>query len=189
MLAGIKFCNRLIECQIYNEMTTPTKFPRKYRVSMDALTSLITLVLIAITIYIVYGQTILFLEKKELNAIIVGAVLIVVMLLAIAFKPLCYILTEDKLVIKRLAGDISITKKDVKSAEILAAYKAGTLIRGFGIGGYFGYTGRYYSTKLGWLSMYATRRDKKMLITTNQGKQFILTPDETDLARALMDNN
>lgn len=153
---------------------------------MDTVTTLITLVLIIITVYVVYQQTVLFLAKKEMNTIFVGIILILVLLLSIAFKPLAYILTGDKLIIKRIAGDINIAKNDIKSAEILTPDTSGTLVRGFGIGGYFGYMGRYYSSKLGWLTMYATRRDKRILIATKEGKLLIVTPDETALAAVLM---
>jgi len=153
---------------------------------MDMMTRLITLVLIAITIYVVYQQIVIFLEKKEMNTIFVGAILILVLLLSIAFKPLSYILTVDNLVIKRIAGDILIAKNDIKSAELLKSGTLGTLVRGFGIGGYFGYMGSYYSSKIGWLTMYATRRDNRILITIKDDKKIIITPDETTLAAALI---
>lgn len=100
-------------------------------------------------------------------------------------RPISYILTDEELIIKRLAGNIRIAKNEIHSVESLDNGRSGTLIRTFGIGGYFGYFGKYYSSSLGSLTLYATRKDKRILVTTKSGKKIVLTPDDSALAADL----
>jgi hypothetical protein len=54
-------------------------------------------------------------------------------------------------------------------------------IRTFGVGGLFGYFGKFHTPNIGHITFYATQRVNKVLIVTKQGKKIILTPDDIGL--------
>jgi hypothetical protein len=58
--------------------------------------------------------------------------------------------------------------------------KIGWAIRTFGVGGLFGYYGKFANTKLGSMTWYATRKDRAILVRTIDNKKIILTPDEPE---------
>jgi len=53
-------------------------------------------------------------------------------------------------------------------------------VRTFGVGGLFGYFGKFWNKEYGNMTWYATRRDKAIMIITKENKKIILTPDEVE---------
>ena len=87
-----------------------------------------------------------------------------------------YVLTNDNLVIHRLFNDIIIKRKDILTVREVSKIDMGLTIRTFGVSGLFGYFGKFSNSKIGKLTMYATRRNNSVLIETGT-KKIILTPD------------
>ena len=52
------------------------------------------------------------------------------------------------------------------------------VFRTFGVGGLYGYYGKFYNRTFGSMTWYATRRDKLVLVKFQNKKKIILTPDE-----------
>jgi hypothetical protein len=52
-----------------------------------------------------------------------------------------------------------------------------TTVRLFGVGGMFGYYGKFYSFALGNENWYATDMNRAVLLETDTGK-FVVTPDD-----------
>ncbi len=97
-----------------------------------------------------------------------------------AFRPISYILTHEQLIIHRPIADVKIDRKQVKSVELLDEGKLRWSVRVFGVGGLFGYYGKFAKRKLGSMTWYATRRNKAVLVLTMDNKKIILTPDEPE---------
>lgn len=95
-------------------------------------------------------------------------------------RPINYKLLNGQLIIHRLFSDIKIDRNQIKSVEYLDRSELGWVFRTFGVGGFFGYFGKFTNTKIGSMTWYATRRDKTVLVTTINNKKIILTPDEPD---------
>lgn len=74
--------------------------------------------------------------------------------------------------------DVVIERNDIADIRQLAPEQLSGSIRTFGVGGLFGYFGKFSNPKLGSMTWYATRRDKAILIITNDNKRLLLTPDE-----------
>jgi hypothetical protein len=53
-------------------------------------------------------------------------------------------------------------------------------VRVFGVGGFFGYFGKFANTKLGTMIWYATPKDNIVLVEMLNNKKIILTPDEPE---------
>ena len=67
------------------------------------------------------------------------------------------------------------------NVELLDKERLNGSIRTFGVGGLFGYWGRFANSKIGVMTWYATRRDNAVLITKFNNKKIVLTPDEPEL--------
>ena len=149
-----------------------------YKISLDKTARIIT---IAVTI--LFGVLILgpflFLEEYGTGvSLLTSLFLAAVYFTAFAFRPVSYSLDREKLIIHRIFPDVQIDRKQMISAEVLEKDALYWSIRTFGVGGLFGYFGKFANAKLGNMTWYATRRDKTVLIKTAGNKKIILTPDD-----------
>ena len=148
--------------------------------SLDKLAKGVTIGITILFATIIVGQYIAFKDgdKTIPNCITVGLLLIYFFIFA--FRPINYILTTEKLIIHRPLSNVKINRDEIKSIEQIAKEKLGNTFRTFGVGGLFGYFGKFANTKLGSMTWYATRRDKAVLITTSDNKKILLTPDNPE---------
>lgn len=79
-----------------------------------------------------------------------------------------------------MLSDIRIERSHIKSLQLLDKKKLKGAIRTFGVGGLFGYYGKFANSTLGSMTWYATRMDKAILIETIANKKIIVTPDEPE---------
>lgn len=114
-------------------------------------------------------------EKMIPTCIIFG--LLFIYFLTYAFRPINYTLTTGKLIIHTPISNIKISLTEIKRIEQIDREKLGQPFRTFGVGGLFGYFGKFANTSLGSMTWYATRRDNTVLITTTGNKRIVLTPD------------
>lgn len=54
-------------------------------------------------------------------------------------------------------------------------------IRLFGVGGLFGYYGKYYNFKMGHMTLYTTQKRNRILMTMITGKKIIISPDDLNI--------
>ena len=92
------------------------------------------------------------------------------------FRPISYKLTGEWLIIHRLLNDIIINRNDIVNVREITHDDMRLTIRTFGVGGLFGYFGKFSNATIGKITMYATRRDKTVLVET-PNKKLILKPD------------
>ena len=136
-------------------------------------TFLVTILFIGI---IVYGFSS---DSTPKSMIYTAGSLVLVYVICWLLSPLSYTVTNTELQIKRPLGKIIIKKEDIKSVDVLQKSEIGGAIRTFGVGGLFGYYGKYFNQAFGSMSWYMTRSDKPVLITTQKSK-ILVSPDETD---------
>ncbi len=149
----------------------------KYKTSLGNWTKGVTIavtILFAVTIIKQYS---IITDEGKANPIYTIVLLLVIYFIAFVFRPIYYKLTNDKLIVHRLFMDVQIDRKNIKSIKLIDREYIGWSFRTFGVGGLFGYFGNFANPKLGRMTWYATRRDKTVLVVTNDGKKIILTPD------------
>ena len=117
------------------------------------------------------------------NTMYTGSIFIRILPLSIfcgvyAFHPVKYMLTESACIIHRPLSDVNIKKEILVSAQIVDKETMKWTIRTFGVGGLFGYFGKFANRALGSMTFYATRRNNYVLIITTDGRKIIITPDE-----------
>jgi hypothetical protein len=93
------------------------------------------------------------------------------------FRPVSYEINDDFLVIHRPGNDVSISRRNLKKAELIDEEKLKHATGTFRIIGLFGYFGKCANGQLGGFTMYATRRNKTVLIETSDNRKVVLTPD------------
>ncbi len=155
----------------------------KYKASMDRTCKIITWC--CIIVFIALGQ----MNVRELiNAngdttiILVHAFILLqfVLILGLAwiYAPQYYILDTTDIIIHRAVGDVKIKLADIKETHIMEEQEMKGITRTFGVGGLFGYYGRFHVPKIGAVRFYATQNKNRILLTTADGKKILLTPDD-----------
>lgn len=112
--------------------------------------------------------------------IITGTIFFLVFVITYSLRPIHYTITENQLIIHRLYKDVVIEKTDIKSVSILDEKKLEWSIRTFGVGGYYGFFGKFANTQMGNMTWYATRKDNTVLIITEENEKIIITPNEPE---------
>ena len=141
-----------------------------YKASLDK-----TALLITSLVTLMFGALIVF------NFILPLAIfLIIIYLICMALKPLSYEITKDELIIRRLIKSVRMNRADIKSLELIEKTTLSGTIRTFGVGGLFGWYGKFANSQLGNMTWYLTRRDKPVLILKKDSKKILISPDQAE---------
>ena len=151
----------------------------KYTASLDKLAKIVTVAITALFAFVMISQFFLLKVAGDYPLmILIGFPLLYI--LVYVFRPINYSITHDSIVINRPAKNVILNKADIKSVELIDKNLIRYTMRLAGVGGLFGYFGKFVNRKLGKMTWYATRRDKTVLITTSANKKIIITPDEPE---------
>ena len=100
-----------------------------------------------------------------------------VLLIAYLLAPTGYSVDESEIIIHRKIGTKKILLSNVHSVRHATIFLSpAKRVRTFGISGLFGYMGRFNSSELGHHIMYATDKNKGVLIEAD--KDYIISPDD-----------
>lgn len=100
---------------------------------------------------------------------------------AFLYRPLNYEIKEGSILIHRPIKDIIIDQFDIKMVVAVEARQLKSTLRTFGVGGLFGYFGRFYNATIGSMTLYATKHNKdSVMIKTTNNRIILITPDEPE---------
>lgn len=153
----------------------------KFKTSLDTLAKVVTVAVTILFTTIIIGQLVLLLDSAKSISVITIVILVLIYLIVFLYKPISYKITDDLLVIHRPLTDIKVDLKEIQNVEQVDKSSLSGTIRIFGVGGLFGYWGKFTNSKIGLMTWYATRRDNAVLVTTFGNKKIVLTPDEPGL--------
>lgn len=112
---------------------------------------------------------------------IVGLVPVIFLLLPILLlwaawleAPRAFTVDDAAIRVERPSGTVAIPLADVREVRELPPRIF--FRREGGLGGFFGYSGNFYSTELGRVRLHATRSDGRVLLVTGEGP-VVLTPE------------
>ena len=132
------------------------------------------IVITLLTVVLVLGIIISFYSRWPANLSLLKYALTIVILLIIivpaVYSPIRLSINDEKLVLKRLVGNIEIDLKNVYSVTIISNREISNSIRTFGSGGLFGYLGQFKNNLIGSYTMYATEKQNLISINTSKGK-------------------
>jgi hypothetical protein len=150
----------------------------KYKTSLGNWTKAITIAVTILFAFIIIKQFSFITNEGRPDPIYTTVLLLAIYFIAIVFRPIYYKITNDKLIIHRLIADVRIDRQNIKSIELIDRQDIGWSLRIFGVGGLFGYSGYFANSKMGSMTWYTTRRDRTVLVVTNDEKKIILSPDD-----------
>ena len=152
-----------------------------YKASFDNITKILTIVVTILFAVILFVPLIFIKDgSSDQNAIYTRVALLAIYIITYGFSTKTYQLSQDEVIIQRLFGNVKIKRSEITSVEIIDKEQIGWLIRTFGVGGLFGYWGKFSSSKLGSTTWYATRKNRIILIKTINNKRIVITPDEME---------
>ncbi len=150
-----------------------------FKASLDRMAKVISVVITIVFAFIILFPFFENWEDIAAYEIYRSVGLTILFLVILAYSPRQYAITDDALVIFRFAGNVIIPKSTIASVQILDK-EFPFSIRTFGVDGLFGYFGTFYNRVNGKMTCYITNRHHGVLITTDYGRKFVISPDEND---------
>lgn len=151
-----------------------------YKTSLDKTAMVITTSVTILFAIIIYGQYAFIKNEGNVDPIYTTTACLLIYLFAFAFRPISYSVTNEDIVVNRLLFNVRIKKAEIRRVELVAKERVRRSIRTFGVGGLFGYYGKFANFDLGRMTWYATRRDRTVLITTTDDRKIIITPNDPE---------
>lgn len=102
-------------------------------------------------------------------------VFMLLLLFTYLHKPLKYDVQSDKIVIRRLIGDVELNIQNINRIDRIHH----DLLKNTSKGGAFGYLGNY-DTDFGKIKFFATRRSNLVMLTKQDNSKIIITPDKPE---------
>ena len=96
-----------------------------------------------------------------------------------------YRLTNESLEIVRVLNIKSISLSSLKEVRVVSNSEMAWTIRLFGSGGLFGFIGYFWNYKHKFISAYATRMTRLVLVTTNENKKLIISPEDFEFVETI----
>ncbi len=151
-----------------------------YKASLDKMAKAISFLFVMIAILMLLFPKLISIDNQGINELFfISPILIIVSIICFILKPSHYILEEDAIIIHRMFNDVKILHSDILKVELVPAEKLKWSIRTFGVGGLFGYFGKFYNRNIGSMTWYATQRENFVLIKTSKNN-IIITPDDAE---------
>lgn len=153
----------------------------KLSASLDGLAKGITLGVNILFLFII-AIPFIFLQPAERGdeVILTPILLFIIDAGVFIFRPISYTITDQEVMVNRLWKSVIINRKDIQSVEILDKDFSKRTIRTFGVGGMWGYFGKFIHNIVGTMTWYVTRRDKMVLVRLIDGKKVVLSPDDLE---------
>ena len=152
----------------------------KFKASLDTPAILVTALVFVIFAICIGIQLTLTNSGNSGISLLVTIILSATYAGAFLFRPLGYEISPDAVIIQRPVKNVQIPLHSVAGVELISRDQLRYTIRTFGVGGLFGYYGRFANRTIGSMTWYATRRDRNVLLTLGNGQKILLTPDEPE---------
>jgi hypothetical protein len=108
-----------------------------------------------------------------------GPVIIIILMVSMYYlRPQALEISNDGITIVRSFAQRTLLFTDIESIRLADKSEMAGVIRTFGNGGLFGYTGLYYNKKLGSMTWYCTRRENYVIINMHANNRVVVTPDD-----------
>ena len=158
----------------------------RFAASWSSLTMLITVLVILLAV-VVAGISIKAADTPDqdtatrtiLFAVAMGVP--VILLTCVVFAPLGYVVDETGVVVNRIGPKVLILRSEIAEIRWLTKSDVGFSLRFWGSGGFFGFYGWFWSTRLGRHRAYITNAKELVLIQCHDGRKFLLSPSPADV--------
>lgn len=151
----------------------------KYTASIDRPTKIITIGITILFSGLGILELLTFSPEAKIGAFVSIAIMLAIYWGTYVYRVTGYTLTNDKLIIHRPISNVTYSRHTIESVRIVTKEQLKFTIRTFGVGGFWGYFGKFYNSVYGKMTWYVTRRDQMVLIKTNNNT-ILLSPDDID---------
>jgi hypothetical protein len=104
-----------------------------------------------------------------------------IFVLAVFFAPMRYTISSSEVIINRLGPNIVIPINSIDNIKRLQRKDVGFLpMRLFGVGGFFGSYGTFWSFRLGLFQGYVTNTRTLVFITYDKNMKVLISPERPD---------
>jgi hypothetical protein len=152
-----------------------------FKAPMDIRVKSISVGIVILFVFIVFGPIIFDKDENLEVSILIGLLLFPVIGITYAISPRLYHISEDNIEIERLINTIKINISEIKSVCHIDKEKLKWSIRTFGVGGLFGYFGKFWNKEFGHMTWYCSQRDKLIMIITKDNKKIVISPNDSEL--------
>jgi hypothetical protein len=122
----------------------------------------------------------------NLSSNIVSILLILsIYLFCFLFRPVSYVVEKNGITIKRPFKSYHIELNKIMNTYLTDKKTMKWTIRTFGVGGLFGYYGKFRNKTFGNMTWYATQQKNYLIIETTNNRKIVLTPDDTDMIKEI----
>lgn len=154
--------------------------PYKWNKEVWIVTSALFVGLIGTILFLIYGF-VKGLDRGMLYSLIPLVVTLLGLIIGCeGYAPQCLEVGDDRIVVVRRYASVTIHRAEIVSMRKLSEKDFRGVLRLCGDGGLFGYTGKYWSKRLGSFSLYATSRSNLFLIKTATRGQIVLGCSEPE---------
>lgn len=159
-----------------------------YKASLDLTSKLITSAIIGIVLWLLY-RIIIHTQDEAIDnmvgLIVVFFSLCVVLVFSYLCHPRSYTVTEYSVIIQRIIKPLELKINQINDLKEISRSDLSGTIRTFGVGGLFGYFGKFYNRKYGTMNWYVTQNKNRVLIELKNGKKYIISPDDQNFTENL----
>lgn len=148
-----------------------------FKATPDKSVKIVTLVIGLLFLLSIIGLTGMFVAEKVIVLPVVAVIILSAFVFAYVFRPVSYTVTSEQLIINRMGGAVVIPRSSIKSVDIIHKNVVDGSLRTFGVGGLFGYYGKFSNTKFGAMTWYVRRMDHLVFIDTGREK-ILVSPDD-----------
>src|SRR5437667_8660852 len=125
----------------------------EFSASLDKLSKFFTFLTFSVVIYAIYKLTYAIVNQSNTRIIYYWSAIVLFLFLIVVFSylfsPQKYIINKTDIVIKRPIKDITLHLANILSIKKLDRKETRGLIRYFGVGGLFGWYGKFWNKKNG----------------------------------------
>ncbi len=150
----------------------------RFTATLDSLARTLTFVLLVALVIPFITIVSQYFRLHDLRLLLGPAVITLGIILVVVYRPKGYGLDKAGLQVFRQAGPVLIPLRSIRSIVPVTGKELGYGV--FGTGGFFGYFGPYFYRNYGKVTLYATDKNKMLLITLDDERRIIISPDDTD---------
>jgi len=160
------------------------------KASLDTLGKIITSLTFVLVLGIIIKFIYLLQTHNDIRIIYYWSCAIFILFLIITisylFSPKKYVIKQKDLLIKRIIGSKIIHIADIADVKQLSRADTRFLIRYFGVGGLFGWYGKFWNRKYGKMTFYASKRKNLIMIKTKRSEKIVISPDNFDFINEII---
>jgi len=149
---------------------------KTFHASLDLLSKIITSLIAIIAAVMLFNY---FMDDGFIY-IFTGGFLMALIIFMFLYMPQKYIVSKEELIIKRIIGDFKVERKKILKVIHPDRSYLSFVVRVFGNGGLFGYTGYFWNKSFGKMHWFVTQRKNYVVIDMGTKRKIVLSPDDYD---------